>query len=135
MLIRSVLLRRTYSLKEMFEIAVNLIQSKENHNVCFFCPYNARRRRHVSLNKGLICIEINLALLFLFSFSIQGTKDVSRTADLTTLTHQHLGLLISSQSLNNGARRGITDDFAPWAAYGTSLNALVCSWLSHGVAI
>ena len=35
----------------MFEIAVNLIQSTEKHNVCFrgFCPYNVRRRIHVFL--------------------------------------------------------------------------------------
>ena len=39
----------TSSLKEMFEVAVNLIQSKENHNICFrvFNPYNVRRRIHV----------------------------------------------------------------------------------------
>ena len=44
---------RTSSLKEMFEIAVNLIQSKENRNICFrvFCPYNVRRRIHVSLRR------------------------------------------------------------------------------------
>ena len=29
----------------------------------------------------------------------------------------------------------ITDDVATWVSYGTSLIVLVCSWLSHDVAI
>ena len=34
---------------ELVKIAVNLIQSKEHHSICFrgFCPYNVHRRIHV----------------------------------------------------------------------------------------
>ena len=46
-----------------------------------------------------------------------------------------MGFIISTQFINIGVRRGITDDVATWVSYGTSLIVLVYSWLSHDVAI
>ena len=72
-----------------------------------------------------------LSVAFLCSFNIQGTKDVSRTADFKR--PGTIDTLVSSFHL--GVHRGITDDVATWVSYGTSLIVLVCSWLSHDVAI
>ena len=72
-----------------------------------------------------------LSVVFLFSFSIQDTKDVSRTAAFKR--PWPINTWVSSSHL--GVRRGITDYVATWVSYGTSLIGLVCSWLSHDVAI
>ena len=71
------------------------------------------------------------SVAFLFSFSIQGTKDVSRTADFKRPWPMNTRV----SSFHPGVRRGITDDVATWISYDTSLIVLVCSWLCHDVAI
>ena len=48
---------------------------------------------------------------------------------------QHMGFIILSQSLNLGVRRDIIDGVATLVSYGTNLIVLVCSWISHEVAI
>ena len=74
--------------------------------------------------KGLIDIEIN------FSFFVRSVYRVRKTCqgplilnNLDSSTHGFYYIIC------------ITDDVATWVSYGTSLIVLVCSWLSHDVAI
>ena len=90
-----------------------------------------------SLNKGLIDIEVNLALPFLVHSVYRARKTCQGPLVLNDLGPSTHGFhhLISVLSSVLGVRRGITDDVATWVSYGTNLIVLVCSWLSHGVAI
>ena len=90
-----------------------------------------------SLNKGLIDIEVNLALPFLVHSVYRARKTCQGPLVLNDLGPSTHGFhhLISVLSSVLGVRRGITADVATWVSYGTNLIVLVCSWLSHGVAI
>ena len=94
------------------------------------CILESKKRSSLIIVKQGIDIEINLALPF-FVRSVYRVRRMCQGPlilnDLSPSTH---GFIISSWHSS-----GITDDVAIWVSYRTSLIVLVCSWVSHNVAI